>query len=107
MAESQASAFLRAALQEAGFGCNGPIQIDPRPEDPVLDSGSTPSPLPSPITGPIAGLVQNPPELGAMRLRLFELAEPVLLSVEEYKAYWPYVSNIWMSSSTSLPSQGK
>jgi hypothetical protein len=57
MAESQASAFLRAALQEVGFGCNDPIQIDPRPEDPVLDSGSTPSPLPSPITGPIAGLV--------------------------------------------------
>jgi hypothetical protein len=30
-----------------------------------------------------------------MRQYLFEMTDLLVLSAEEYAAYWPYVSNIW------------
>lgn len=46
MAELEGFAFLRAALQKAGFGGNVTVQIDLRPEDLMLDSGFSSSPWP-------------------------------------------------------------
>jgi hypothetical protein len=37
----------------------------------------------------------HPLRVGWYRQLLFKLAEPVLLSAEEYKAYWPYISSAY------------
>ncbi|KZF19324.1 hypothetical protein L228DRAFT_41545 [Xylona heveae TC161] len=42
------------------------------------------------------GLLNNPPELGAWRQRLFALDEPVIIPYHQFEVYWPYVDNVWV-----------
>ncbi|KAI1618818.1 5-amino-6-uracil reductase [Exophiala viscosa] len=37
----------------------------------------------------------NPPDLGRMRQRLFDLEEPIEVTVAEFEAYYSFVDNIW------------
>jgi hypothetical protein len=113
--ESQDSAFLRQALLGAGIGaatpCPGPqIQPSSTTAVPVVmvappqgadthHAVSTsirkgrprrrPSPPPTLRTVHLEGV-------GTYRQLLFELAEPLMPSAEEYAAYWPYISNAFI-----------
>ena len=104
--EFKDSAFLRQALLgvriRAATLCPGP-QIQPSSTTavpivivaplqsasyhPAVSTSSQPLPplMPLPRTA-------HPLRVGWYRQLLFELAELVLLSAEEYKAYWPYIS---------------
>src|SRR5438046_3059022 len=43
----------------------------------------------------MSGLINAPPGLATMRERLFYVSDPVILSHDDYEAYWPYISNVW------------
>lgn len=100
--ESQGSAFLRTALYEAGFGGQSITSSSLPPETLSSSILAPPTPPPPPLVAP--GLVRAPLGIGPIRLQLFELVEPVLFSAEEFTAAWPFVSNVWKSSSKSAPS---
>jgi 2,5-diamino-6-(ribosylamino)-4(3H)-pyrimidinone 5'-phosphate reductase len=98
-AESQDSAFLRQALLEAGCGALSPHpslqkELSTAIAAPVVPQGSIHHPavptsnLPPPRT-------THPPKVGWYRQLLFELAEPVVLTAEEYIVYWPYISSAY------------
>lgn len=48
-------------------------------------------------------LFSNPPNLGRMRQRLFEIGEPIEVSQDEFDAYFPFVDNIWRKLRTGEP----
>ncbi|KIX02568.1 uncharacterized protein Z518_08509 [Rhinocladiella mackenziei CBS 650.93] len=47
----------------------------------------------------------NPSDLGEMRRRIFEMTEPIELSVADFETYFPFVDNIWrkMRSAETQP----
>jgi 2,5-diamino-6-(ribosylamino)-4(3H)-pyrimidinone 5'-phosphate reductase len=47
----------------------------------------------------------NPPHLGRMRQRLFDVQEPIELSDAEFKEYWPYVDNVWVKQRSTRTSK--
>jgi hypothetical protein len=116
--ESQDSAFLRQALLEAGIGAASPcpslqfqsltatavpvMMVEPSQGanyHPALSTSSRQPPVPSPTSlSPSLGLplqTTHPPRVRWYRQLIFELAEPVVLSSEEYIAYWPYISSAY------------
>jgi hypothetical protein len=136
MAESQDSSRLRQTLLEAGFG-RGELQgvmtalLPQGATTALLPQGATTALLPQGVT--TASLPQDatallpqgvmtaplplssstsrlghPPDIAIWRRRLFELAEPLVLSAEEHIAYWPYISNTWTinSKGAMVPSKG-
>lgn len=40
-------------------------------------------------------LFSNPPNLGLIRQRIFELEDVIELTASEFEEYWPFVDNIW------------
>ncbi|KAI5293870.1 2,5-diamino-6-(ribosylamino)-4(3H)-pyrimidinone 5'-phosphate reductase, partial [Ascosphaera acerosa] len=50
-------------------------------------------------------LFDNPPNLGRIRQLLFEIKEPIEISMEEFDRYWPFVDNIWVKQ-RSNPTKG-
>jgi len=111
--ESQDSAFLRQALLEAGIGAASPCpSLQGQPSSttavPVMmvapSQGANVHPVVSTSRkGRARRLPSMPPTLrtvhpegvGQYRQRLFDLVEPLVLSAEEYIAYWPYISNAY------------
>jgi hypothetical protein len=97
--ESQDSAFLRQALLEAGVGAASPypsLQVQPPSTTavPVMmvepSQGANTHPAVSASSQPPAIRTTHPPKVGWYRQLIFELAEQlVVLSAEEYAAYWP------------------
>lgn len=61
----------------------------------VCPPGRPKKELPQYIANGLHGILHNPPDLAAQRLLLFEQAQPITMPMEEFAAYWPYVSNIW------------
>lgn len=43
-----------------------------------------------------------PPNIARIRDELFELRQPIELSVEEHNIYWPYIDNVWVKQRTSV-----
>jgi len=103
--ESQDSAFLRQALLEAGIGAASPcpsLPFQPStttavPVVPVVPpQGATYHPVTTTSSQqPPVPRTTHPPRVGWYRQLLFELAEPVVLSAEEYMTYWPYISSAY------------
>jgi hypothetical protein len=103
--ESQDSAFLRRALLEAGIGAASPcpgFRFQPStttavPVVPVVPpQGATDHPATSTSSQQLpAPRTTHPPRVGWYRQLLFELVEPVVLSAEEYIAYWSYISSAY------------
>ncbi|EZG08061.1 hypothetical protein H106_02553 [Trichophyton rubrum CBS 735.88] len=48
----------------------------------------------------------NPPNLGRVRQLLFEVKEPVELSLEEFTMYWPFIDNIWVKQRSTSTKDG-
>lgn len=61
----------------------------------VCPPGRRKKELPQYIANGLHDILHNPPDLAAQRLLLFEQAQPITMPMEEFAAYWPYVSNIW------------
>ena len=45
-----------------------------------------------------------PTDIGAWRRRIFELADPVYMTLEQYKTIWPYIDNFWVYNKRNLGS---
>ncbi|KAK2843906.1 hypothetical protein FQN49_005958 [Arthroderma sp. PD_2] len=48
----------------------------------------------------------NPPNIGWVRHLLFEVKEPIELSVDEFTMYWPFIDNIWVKQRSSSTKDG-
>ncbi|KAK2737116.1 2,5-diamino-6-(ribosylamino)-4(3H)-pyrimidinone 5'-phosphate reductase [Myotisia sp. PD_48] len=48
----------------------------------------------------------NPPNIGLVRRLLFELKEPIELSVDEFCMYWPYIDNMWVKQRSTPTRDG-
>ena len=44
----------------------------------------------------INNLFRPPPNLAAIRQRLFEINDKIELHVDEFELYWPYIDNVWV-----------
>jgi hypothetical protein len=109
-------AFLRRALLETGIGAVSPysgFQIPPSttttavPLVPVVPPQGTTDQHSATSTSsqqhPVPRIT-HPPRVGWYRQLLFELAEPVVLSAEEYMSHWPYISSAY-TLNKRLPKQ--
>ena len=105
--KSPDSAFLRRGLLETGIRAVSPYpgsQIPPStmttavplvpvvPPQGTTDHHSATSTSSQQLPVP---RITHPPRVGWYRQLLFELAEPVVLSAEEYMSYWPYISSAY------------
>jgi hypothetical protein len=43
-----------------------------------------------------------PTDVGAWRQRVFELTDPLYMTLEQYKAIWPYIDNFWVFNKRGL-----
>jgi len=48
-------------------------------------------------------LFANPPGLRLLRQRLFDVETPIVLSSDDFEAYWPYVDNVWTRTRKGEP----
>ncbi|EER28307.1 2,5-diamino-6-(ribosylamino)-4(3H)-pyrimidinone 5'-phosphate reductase [Coccidioides posadasii str. Silveira] len=42
-----------------------------------------------------------PPNIARIRQEMFELRQPIELSLEEYNLYWPFIDNVWVKQRSS------
>ncbi|MCJ1302905.1 2,5-diamino-6-(ribosylamino)-4(3H)-pyrimidinone 5'-phosphate reductase [Hypocenomyce scalaris] len=54
----------------------------------------------------MSALHAHPPNIGAVRERLFALGETVRLAAADFEAYWPYIDNLWSSTGTPRTNEG-
>jgi hypothetical protein len=45
-----------------------------------------------------------PTDIGLWRQRVFELTDPVYMTLDQYKAIWPYIDNFWVYNKRNLGS---
>ncbi|KAI1916660.1 hypothetical protein LOZ53_002865 [Ophidiomyces ophidiicola] len=72
-------------------------------------SNSTPGEGPPPATVVIvedtdtqsADPYKIPSNIARIRQELFELRQPIELSLEEYNSYWPFIDNVWVKQRSS------
>ena len=57
-----------------------------------------------PYTG--GDIFHNPPNLGSLRRRLFEVKETIELRMDEFRRYWPYVDNVWVRQRSTASQNG-
>lgn len=43
-----------------------------------------------------------PPNIERIREEMFEVRQPIELSLEEYNLYWPFIDNVWVKQRTTL-----
>ncbi|KAL9122424.1 MAG: hypothetical protein Q9187_001024 [Circinaria calcarea] len=85
---------------ETGAEILGPTE--PLGNDSATASGSINVPtadleaeLPMP-TRDINDLLKPPTNMTTMRMRLFEVKNPIELKIEEFERYWPFIDNVWV-----------
>ena len=52
-------------------------------------------------------LFSNPPNIGLIRQRLFDIDDTLEFSPEDFAIYWPFVDNIWGKCRTGAPTKEK
>ncbi|KAM5446279.1 putative 2,5-diamino-6-(ribosylamino)-4(3H)-pyrimidinone 5'-phosphate reductase [Microsporum audouinii] len=48
----------------------------------------------------------NPPNIGWVRQLLFDVTEPIELSLDEFTMYWPFIDNIWVKQRSTSTKDG-
>lgn len=48
----------------------------------------------------------TPPNVGLVRQMMFELKEPIELSLDEFTMYWPFIDNIWVKQRSNPTRDG-
>lgn len=66
-----------------------------------------PSDLASSTTPLGYSLFSNPPSLGLIRQRLFEIEDEIELSPADFETYWPFMDNVWGKCRTGVPTKEK
>ena len=63
-----------------------------------LGGSAGPSTQPSSTVALAPGdtVFSNPPSLGLVRQRLFEIEDTIELSAQDFARYWPFVDNVWI-----------
>jgi hypothetical protein len=46
-------------------------------------------------------LLNNPPQIAALRRQLFELKDEIMLPLDEWQAIWPFIDNMWVERNAS------
>jgi 2,5-diamino-6-(ribosylamino)-4(3H)-pyrimidinone 5'-phosphate reductase len=81
---------------------DGDSRMDASADPPADDSCFTPTgrstqPASTPVTIPPGQSVfSNPPSLGLLRQRLFEIEDSIELSSPDFERYWPFIDNVWI-----------
>jgi 2,5-diamino-6-(ribosylamino)-4(3H)-pyrimidinone 5'-phosphate reductase len=81
---------------------DGDSHMDTNLDSPATDNrftGAGPSTQPpsTPVTIPPGqSIFSNPPSLGLIRQRLFEIDDTIELSAQDFERYWPYIDNVWI-----------
>ena len=81
---------------------DGDSHLDPSIASPGVDNRfAAPGPSTQPPSTPVIippgqSIFCNPPSLGLVRLRLFEVDDPIELSAQDFERYWPFIDNVWI-----------
>ncbi|PGH13695.1 hypothetical protein AJ80_06200 [Polytolypa hystricis UAMH7299] len=67
-------------------------------QDPSTDSAPQPPAYYS--------LFDSPPNLARIRQILFELKDPIEISMAEFNMYWPYIDNVWVKQRSNSTKDG-
>ena len=74
---------INMASPDAGSRFAAPGQSTQPPSTPV-------------IIPPGQSIFTNPPSLGLVRQRLFEIQDSIELSAQDFERYWPFIDNVWV-----------
>lgn len=86
-------------------------QMDTNLDSPVAENrfntaGQSTQPPSTPITIPPGQSVFfNPPSLGLVRQRLFEIEDTIELSSPDFERYWPFIDNVWIRNRSAATSK--
>ena len=86
-----------AAADLPGTAAAGTASSDDNAGPPT---GSLPMDIP-----PDQSIFSNPPSLGLLRQRLFEVDDVVELSAADFERYWPFVDNVWLRNRAAASSK--
>ncbi|ERF69625.1 hypothetical protein EPUS_03617 [Endocarpon pusillum Z07020] len=80
----------------------------PAADNPFTTAGASTQPQPpsTPITIPQGqSIFANPPSLGLMRERLFEINDTIEFSAQDFERYWPFIDNVWIRNRAASTSK--
>lgn len=100
-----------AAESHEGDNDNDDSHMDTTLDSPGADnrfaagsSGTQPPSTPV-IIPPGQTIFSNPPSLGLIRQRLFEIEDTIELSSQDFERYWPFIDNVWIRNRSSATSK--
>lgn len=85
--------------------------MDSNMDSPTADhrfnaAGPSTQPPTTPVTIPLGqSIFSNPPSLGLIRQRLFEVDEPIEFSSHDFERYWPFIDNVWIRNRAASTSK--
>lgn len=69
----------------------------PATDNRFTTAGPSTQPPSTPVTIPPGqSIFTNPPSLGLIRQRLFEIEDIIELSSQDFERYWPFIDNVWI-----------
>lgn len=78
----------------------------PAADNPFTTAGQSTQPPSTPVTIPPGQSVFfNPPSLGLIRQRLFEIEDTIQLSSHDFERYWPFIDNVWIRNRSAATSK--
>ncbi|KAK2781585.1 2,5-diamino-6-(ribosylamino)-4(3H)-pyrimidinone 5'-phosphate reductase [Onygenales sp. PD_12] len=105
--QAQLDAEPEQASQSAGNGASSNPEQNADNATTTMTAAAQPSTLPPAPTGPAYySVYNNPPNVGWIRQVLFELKEPVEMSLKEFNTYWPFIDNVWVKQRSNATKGG-
>ncbi|PGH17554.1 hypothetical protein AJ79_01154 [Helicocarpus griseus UAMH5409] len=83
-----------------------PASSENKPDSAAAAAGAESEIPPAPAGPAYYSLFNNPPNLPLIRQVLFELKDPVEMSVDEFNTYWPFIDNVWVRQRSNASKGG-
>jgi 2,5-diamino-6-(ribosylamino)-4(3H)-pyrimidinone 5'-phosphate reductase len=72
---------------------------------PPAGPSTQPPSTPTITIPPGQSIFSNPPSLGLLRQRLFEIEEAIEFSPQDFERYWPFIDNVWIRNRSAATSK--
>ena len=78
----------------------------PAADNRFTTAGPSTQPPSTPVNIPPGqSIFSNPPSLGLIRQRLFEIEDTIEFSSQDFERYWPFIDNVWIRNRSAATSK--
>jgi 2,5-diamino-6-(ribosylamino)-4(3H)-pyrimidinone 5'-phosphate reductase len=86
---------------------HGDTNLDsPAAHNRLTAAGPSTQPPSTPVTiHPGQSIFSNPPSLGLIRQRLFDIEDTIEFSSPDFERYWPFIDNVWIRNRSAATSK--